>query len=414
MAKGDQLGQGAKPLRFSSPIGGLKDIWSKHRRVLKTLIGVFVVVAAGWVPVRTLLQTTSTEAVINARLITLRAPIEGEVQALGGKGVGSDLAPGGMLVTIGNSRADRARLDDLRRLIDELQSELKGLAARKSHLEAMKVELAAQTRAFQEGRVQRLEAKIDELKSELSGAGARREEAAQALARAEALARNGTTSTAVLDKAKRDSVMANESHTALKHRLAGEEVELSALRNGVYVGDSYNDRPQSQQRSDEIAVRLSDVTSDISQREARLTSLRSAYGAEQQRYAARAESTVEAPVRGSIWEVMTAPGETVVRGQELVRMLDCSGLVVTASVGETAYNHLRVGEKATFRFRGESTDYEGRIVSLTGVASAPANFAIQPSALAKEPYRVTVALPDLAAEDSTCRVGRTGRVTFGK
>ena len=94
---------------------------------------------------------------------------------------------------------------------------------------------------------------------------------------------------------------------------------------------------------------------------------------------------------------MTAPGETVVRGQELVRLLDCSGLVVTATVGEAAYNRLRVGQPARFRFRGESTDHEGRIIGLTGVATAPANLAIQPAALAKEPYRVTVAVPDWAS-----------------
>ena len=100
---------------------------------------------------------------------------------------------------------------------------------------------------------------------------------------------------------------------------------------------------------------------------------------------------------------MTAPGETVVRGQDLVRVLDCSGVVVTATVGETAYNQLRIGDAARFRFRGASTDYQGRIVGLTGVATAPANLAIQPSALAKEPYRVTVALPELARAERVQR-----------
>lgn len=103
----------------------------------------------------------------------------------------------------------------------------------------------------------------------------------------------------------------------------------------------------------------------------------------------------------------------MVRGQDLVRLLDCTGLVVTATVGETAYNHLRVGDPARFRFRGETIDHTGRIIGLTGVATAPANLAIQPSALAKEPYRVTVALPELA-KPGACDVGRTGRVTFDK
>ena len=83
------------------------------------------------------------------------------------------------------------------------------------------------------------------------------------------------------------------------------------------------------------------------ERETRLASLRAELADETQRYAERAAAELSAPVRGSVWEVMTAPGETVVRGQELVRLLDCSGVVVTATVGETAYNRLRIGDPAT-------------------------------------------------------------------
>ena len=55
---------------------------AKNRtKLIKVSIGVVIVAAVGYLPVRTLLQTTSTEAIINARLVTLRAPIEGEVGA---------------------------------------------------------------------------------------------------------------------------------------------------------------------------------------------------------------------------------------------------------------------------------------------------------------------------------------------
>jgi hypothetical protein len=88
-------------------------------------------------------------------------------------------------------------------------------------------------------------------------------------------------------------------------------------------------------------------------------------------------------------------------------------VVVTATVDEAAYNRLRIGDPARFRLRGDGTDHKGRVIGLTGVATAPANLAIQPAALAKEPYRVTVALPELA-KAGQCDIGRTGRVTFDK
>jgi multidrug resistance efflux pump len=114
-----------------------------------------------------------------------------------------------------------------------------------------------------------------------------------------------------------------------------------------------------------------------------------------------------------VWEVLTAPGEQVNRGQDLLRMLDCSTAVVTATVSESVYNRLQVGAPARFRFRDGGKEHEGFIVHLTGVAEAPANLAIAPRSLIKEAYRVTVAIPALTGSP-TCQLGRTGRVVFGE
>ena len=407
----------SKPDRthWQEHLSRVAELVAPHRsRLVKVGIGALLVVAVGWLPVRTLLQTTSIEAVINARLITLRAPIEGEIGAgLGVTTVGMQLEPGAGLMKIVNRRAERGRLDDLNRLINRLESERAGFISRRNDLEAMHKDLSDQTQAFLDGRSRQLDARTAELTSEIAAAAANRQEAERALARATPLAESKTITNATFEKAKRDVTVATETHAALRHRLAGIEVEAASLRKGVFIGDSYNDRPRSSQRADEVAQRLSEVSSELRERETQLATLRTELSDETKRYAERATAELSAPVRGSVWEVLTAPGETVVRGQELVRLLDCSGLVVTATVGETAYNRLRIGDPATFRLRGESRDHKGRIIGLTGVAAAPANLAIQPSALAKEPYRVTVALPDLATPGQ-CDVGRTGRVTFEK
>ena len=374
-----------------------------------------VVAVVGYMPVRALLLTTSTEAVVNARLITLRAPIEGEVAVggLAGLGVGTEIDSGAGLLRIVNKRAERGRLDDLRRLISRLEGERGALMARRDDLQVMHADLAAQTRAFTEGRLRQLEARIAELASEIAAAEANREEAERALARAVPLAASKTMTSAAFEKARRDAAVAGATLAALRHRLTGVEVEVSALRQGVFIGDSYNDRPRSSQRADEVAQRLSEVVADIREREAHIASLSAEIAEETRRFEEIAAAELVAPVRGSVWEVMTAPGESVVRGQDLVRVLDCSGAVVTATVDEAAYNRLRIGDPARFRFRSEHADFRGRIVGLTGVATAPANLAIQPSALAKEPYRVTVAVPDLA-KAGRCDIGRTGRVTFDR
>ena len=107
-----------------SGIAGLAEaLWAHNRRALKALVGLVVVVAVGWMPVRALLETSSTEAVINARLITLRAPIEGQVGPIAAVTAGSEVQSGTALVSVVNPRAERGRVDDLRRLVDDLEGD---------------------------------------------------------------------------------------------------------------------------------------------------------------------------------------------------------------------------------------------------------------------------------------------------
>ena len=49
------------------------------KRLLKALAGVAIIAVFGWLPLQALWQTSSVEAVVNSRLVTLRAPIDGQV-----------------------------------------------------------------------------------------------------------------------------------------------------------------------------------------------------------------------------------------------------------------------------------------------------------------------------------------------
>ena len=144
-----------------------------------------------------------------------------------------------------------------------------------------------------------------------------------------------------------------------------------------------------------------------------LSQLQKDFQAEQERYDLSSDAPVFAPSSGTIWELLTAAGEQVQRGQDLVRLLDCNAVLVTAVVSEAVYNRLQIGTAATFRSRGGGEAMSGRVVNLTGVASASANLAIAPSALTKEQYRVAVEIPELGADNQSCNVGRTGQVVFG-
>src|SRR5262249_22303267 len=155
-----------------------------------------------------------------------------------------------------------------------------------------------------------------------------------------ALAQKGFQTPAVMERANRDAVMAAEAEASLRNRLVGLEVELNAAREGVFIGDGYNDQPSSSQRATEARLRIGELESELSATDLRLTRLKAEQQKEAELYADRAAADLVVPTRGRIWEVLTASGEEISRGQQLVRVLDCSATVVTGAVSEKVFNRL--------------------------------------------------------------------------
>jgi multidrug resistance efflux pump len=381
-------------------------------RAVKILAGIAVVAIFGWMPLRTLLQTSSVEAIVNSRVVTVRAPIAGEVTdmsaGLAGAAIIEAREP---LLTIANMRADRARLDALDDRLAERRIARTAIAAKIAATERAHDLLAREVESFTASRIAQLEARIAVLMSEISAAGARREQAVAAAERGASLALFGAVAGAERDRLRRERTVAEQAAVAAHRQLDMAEVELAAARAGTFVGDSYNDRPSSAQRRDELKLRIEDLVADLAAAEAEISSLERRIVEENVRHRNLAQASVSLPVAGRVFEVMTAPGEQVRAGQDLLKILDCSGAVVTANVTEAVYNRLSVGERARFSPTDGGRNLDGIVSNLTGLAEAPANLAITPAALAGEAYRVTVKVPELANGD-TCAIGRTGRVIF--
>lgn len=384
------------------------------RRLLKVGIGLAIVAIFGWLPLKAVLQTSSVEAVVNARIVTLRSPIDGTVGARPPQGATqlSVVQEGDAILHVVNARGDRVRLDDLRRQMSRLENERPSLAAKLAAAETAQQDLARQAGQFREGRILQLQARIAEIQTAIESAAARREEATAAVERASSLIKSGSVSTVEMARLTREQSIAQQTEIGAQRRLDAAKVELTAARNGTYLGDSYNDRPSSVQREEEMRQRVSDLRADLGHSDAEIDWLTHEIASEQLHYINRAEADIKAPVAGRIWEMMTSPGEDVRAGQPLLKLLDCSGAVVTANVTEGVYNRLKLGEQASFEPNDGSAAIKGEIVNLTGASGAPANLAINPDALNKEPYRVTVSMPEIDTTGKDCAVGRTGRVVF--
>jgi HlyD family secretion protein/Putative peptidoglycan binding domain len=401
-------------------------------RIIKSLIGLALLVFAMWVPARQLFQVASAEAVVNAQIVTMRAPIEGIVDvATGIPAIGVELGQNAGLLQIVNPRADRQRLNDATRAVEVSLDQREALTAELRSRRAQQADLTAQVEDFRAARIEYLTALLTIPAGALIKLGDRDERVPLLRERLGMINPDNNTAL-VYDAALEAAVMAFQwsawmtpdgivgpaTIAALNGELNPDPaksyatvIELDALRRGVFVGDSYNDRPSSAQRLETLAIEIASLESQLAINVAGYQRLVDIETRERAWVDQMSDAAITAPVDGRVWEVLTAPGEQVVIGQELVRMLDCANPLVTAAVSEAVYNQLSVGMAAKFTFREGGEAMSGEVVQLTGFASAPANLAITPASLRAESYRVTVAVPQIAAGDG-CAVGRTGRVVF--
>jgi multidrug resistance efflux pump len=401
---------GHAPEAQTAPESGRR--WPHLQRGAKIAIGLAIIAVFGWLPLRAIWEYSSVEAVLNSRLVTLRTPIGGRVVAAQPITDQARLGAGTVVLRVVNSRGDRTRLDDLRRQKSRLENERPSLATKLAAAQAAQKDLARQAAQFREGRVLQLEARIAEIQTSIEAAAARRDEASAAVERASSLAKSGNVSTVELARLTRELSVSQQTELGARKRLDAAKVELTAARSGSFLGDSYNDRPSSVQREEEMRQRAGDLEADLARTDTEIAWLANETIIEEVRFADLSEANITTPVAGRVWEMMTSPGEDVQAGQPLLKILDCSGAVITANVTESVYNRLQLGDRAIFEPNDGGEPISGTVVNLTGAAGAPANLAINPDTLSKEPYRVTVAPRDAAP--LACTVGRTGRVVFAR
>jgi len=384
---------------------------SKLGRYLKITAMVVLAAVFGWRPLSALLTPSSVEAVVNARAIVLRAPIDGVVTAAPSPWSSWSAEIPAPVFRIENKTADRARLDDLngerRRLVDQQSNAAIDL----DRARADKAKLENRLQRFLEGRQLQLQARIDAAKVQIDSAKTRVDVTTQQEAVYEKLYKASDTPRSEFQRTRLAKADAQNAQSAAEKELRQTSVELEALKAGRYLGDDYNDVPASAQRLDDIDQRIRELESRQRAADLEVANIVKRIEDETARLGALTVADVALPKVGRVWEALVAEGEYVSRGQPLIRLLDCSTPEVTATVGESAYNQLHVGGHAKFWPAAGGPGLEGVIENLTGAADASGNFAIAPSSLRKDVRHVTVRVPEMGGA-AGCEVGRDGLLTF--
>ena len=383
-------------------------------KAFRIVVGLLLLVGGLYALIGEHFAGTSADATVNARINVIRAPIEGQVN-LAVRSIGARVNAGELVADITDERFDTARLIDLERDRDNQQIELKRIAAQKHAIGKARAGFAAQLDDYQKGRVSQIEARIAEARASQDAASARLREADSSLKRANDLSDRGVQTMANLERARAAYDVAQQELESARQRGNYLVTELGSARSGVFIGDSYNDAPFSSQRVRELDLRLAELASEQEQIEARIAGFEKQIRTERLRVNKLTSAVLTARVAGMAWDFLVDDGEYARRGQDLVKLVDCNSLVVTASVVESLYDSLSIGTLVQFRLFGDERVFDGTVTRLggSGAAGLYANLAVGPSAEHLERFDVTVSVPDLSSQpDLACAIGRTGRVIF--
>lgn len=384
------------------------------KRLLAVVMGLLLAAGGAFIMVGEQMAGVTSNAVVNAQVMILRAPVDGVLE-LQVRRLGTRLAPGQAIGGLNDPRPDDARLLELQRSLAAVQVDRKRLQDLNAALQASREAYAQQARDYGAGRVSQLQARLAEAHALQDAARARLLEADATLRRANELARTGVQTAAEIGRIRTAHEVATQELEAVRNRIHFLTIELDAARRGVFLGDSFNDAPSSQQRVREIEQRQGEIAAELAERDRRIALLEAQVNEERARLARFSQAVLTAPAPSLLWEIMTADGEYVRRAQDLLRLVDCSTTMVTGSVREGVYNRLRVGDPAQFRLAGDGRVFDAVVTRLAGSGAVTIyrSLAVGPSEEHLKRYDVTLSVPGLAEDpELACAVGRTGRAVF--
>jgi multidrug resistance efflux pump len=356
-------------------------------------------------------RLTAHNAVVSAYVVSVRSPIQGQVSGLR-LHIGDQVNGTSSLARVSNDRVSDERLTDLRGEVARDRAEQQALEAERQALYGLRTALAARSEAFRASQIAYTEAASAEATAQLARSSLLLELVRRDTARKVILGRSGVVSTAGVDQATSDARVAEAEVTSQTAHLTSLRAKEAAAALGIFLDTGANDVSYSAQRIDEIDLRLADADRAAAALVAGEAAAENRLAAEERRFALQSEANLEPGANGMIWKLGASNGERVGTGDTLAEVIDCGASFIVASIPQRQFSSVAVGSTAQFRLLGETTDREGRVLSVTGDSSVSIdrNLAATPVA---DPVATAVVRVEVAPSGNNgaeCLVGRTARV----
>ncbi len=387
-------------------------------RITRIVIGISVVFLALWAFLPGMIYPISSNAIVNAQVMTIRAPIQGEVTKILSAETQA-IKKGELIARIEDSRIDRSKLAALMADRATLHETILALEQEAKDLQRFLTRLEMSGEAYYQSVNKHFQVMQAEKEAKLAAQQAILKDTRSKLAREAALFNKGLTTRAELDAALRDDAVARAELVVIEREIERVKVELDGAKQGVYFGDGFNNVPYSQQRSHEIELRQQTVMSKLRDANIRVHEIERQIRIEEERLAHISESELVAPNDGRIWLRLVGEGEHVIAGTPLLQIADLSRLFLIVSLDERYFDDVNIGDTASIDLIGSTSDFHGRVERMQGRKSTlpESMLAVAQPNSDKNDFLVFVNMDINDFKDDSeifNQVGRRAKVTFHK
>ncbi len=367
-------------------------------------VGVALVVAALWWLVLPLVFPVTSEAVVNARTVQVRAPIDGTASDLSFD-VGDPVAPGQPMARLVNRHLDTSGLTALTGRQSELVTRRERLESELGEVVRNEELCRAEAARYRDAVVANLEASLKETESKARSGKVEHETAARRLERAK---RGG----AGLSETELDA--ARESESVCRIRLDTDQAtvakwraELEAAKQGLFL---QKDSPHFQQRADELALKVPTLKASLKEAADLLSGVEAEIDRERGRTGRLALATAVAPAGGTVWVRQGNRGQGVKQNEVLYEIADGGTVFVEAVVHQGYLGSVTAGAPAVVNVTG-GPSLRGRVRAVRSgrAGDNEPTFALGASDHDPRKLRVVIDL-DPGVGDPAALIGRHVRV----
>jgi multidrug resistance efflux pump len=351
----------------------------------------------------------STQAVVNARLSQVRAPMEGELGPVSLE-TGDVVSVDEPLVnasvphsTLRNeAMGDSRSRGDMEQEVSRMGADLEAAQSEKARYDQMYTQ-------YMQRMTSGLELQVHEADASYASSQKRAASAADSFKRAQQALKEHLAPKQMVDEASDKADAAQHDVEVKDSELRMLQQQLSNAQAGVILNQAQTptflasrdaaaaqvDRLRDQKAAMELQIEQPDSMDRLA------------------KTATSVKSTIVSPVSGTIWSRAVATGQTVQQGDELFRIADANSIHVEVWLDRRYGPQLSIGDTALVYLSGMGKELTGRVTSFEGtsrrIMSEEVN-AIDLQAVHPDQYHVSIELDP--SDRKAAYIGQSAKVLF--